>query len=278
MHRLRFRHSVCLVACIAFALPAAAQSPVPPAGAVTSLVQVESSALTPVDNFTENLADNPNAIRVLLSSDLETTLAAEMVGRVSSLHAQLGQRIEKGQLIVSFDCSEASARLNMAQAEYASMLETLNVKERLRTLEAAGDMEVRLAVANADKAKAAIAITQVQLEQCSVYAPFSGHIVKTSVKTHQGVTIGTPLVEMIGDGPLKLRLNVPSRWLRQLQVGTPFEVNINETGRSYPAKIALINARVDAVAQTIEVEARMDNAEPDLLAGMSGSARFFVEP
>ena len=48
----------------------------------------------------------------------------------------------------------------------------------------------------------------------------------------------------------------------------------NETGRTYPATVALINARVDAVAQTIELEARMVNAEPDLLAGMSGVARF----
>ena len=58
------------------------------------------------------------------------------------------------------------------------------------------------------------------------------------------------------------------------QVGTQFDVTINETGRSYPATVSLINARVDAVAQTIELEARMVNAEPDLLAGMSGVARF----
>jgi hypothetical protein len=32
------------------------------------------------------------------------------------------------------------------------------------------------------------------------------------------------------------------------------------------------------VAQTIELEARMDKAEPELLAGMSGIARFKVAP
>ena len=127
---------------------------------------------------------------------------------------------------------------------------------------------------NADKGKAAIAISQAQLAQCTVKAPFTGHIVKVYAKQHQSVNIGAPLVEMIADGPLKLRLNVPSSWLRELKVGTQFDVTINETGRTYPATVALINARVDAVAQTIELEARMVNAEPDLLAGMSGVARF----
>ena len=139
-------------------------------------------------------------------------------------------------------------------------------------------MEVTLAAAGADKAKAAIAMSRAQLAQCTVVAPFTGRVVKVHVKPHQGVNVGAPLLEMISDGPLKLRLNIPSRWLRQVSVGTPFEVDINETGRTYQAKVTLINARVDAVAQTIELEARMDKAEPELLAGMSGIARFKVAP
>ncbi len=265
-----FNQVACLLAGLALAGPATAESPVPPAGSITLMQQAEmpaaSAVLIP--------ADDSNVIRVLLSPEQETTLSAQMVGRISSLQAQLGKRVKRGQAVVSFDCSEAAARLSMARAEYSSARETLNAKERLRKLDAAGDMEVTMAKANADKGNAAIAISQAQLAQCTVNAPFDGHVVKVYAKQHQSVNIGAPLVEMIADGPLKLRLNVPSRWLRQLKVGTQFDVAINETGRSYPATVSLINARVDAVAQTIEVEAHMVNAESDLLAGMSGVARF----
>jgi len=200
-----------------------------------------------------------------------------MTGRIARLQAQLGARVEKGQPVVSFDCSEAAARLNMARAEFAAARESLGAKERLRKLDAAGDVEVSLAAAEADKFRAAIALSQAQLAQCTVAAPFAGRVVKIHVKPYQGVSIGTPLVEMVSDGPLKLRLNVPSRWLRQLREGTPFEVTINETGRTYPAKVTAINARVDAVAQTIELEARLDGVPPELLAGMSGIARFKIK-
>ena len=104
-----------------------------------------------------------NAIRVLLSPELETTLTAQMAGRISHLQAQLGARVEKGRTVVAFDCAEAAARLDMARAEHAAATETLGAKQRLRKLEAAGDVEVSLAVAEANKAKAAIALSRAQL-------------------------------------------------------------------------------------------------------------------
>ncbi len=213
-------------------------------------------------------------IRVLLSPELETTLISQMVGRISTLNASLGSPVIKGKPLVSFDCSEGSAKLQMAQAEYNAAKETLQTKTRLRTLEAAGDMEVSLAAAAAERGKAAIALSRAQLSQCTVLAPFSGHVVKLHVKPFQGVNIGSPLLEIVSDGALKLRLNVPSKYLRTLKIGTRFEVDIEETGKTYLAKVTAINARVDAVAQTVELEAQIDNRDSELLAGMSGIARF----
>lgn len=251
-------------ACLALAqAPAPRASTTPPPAPVSI-----APAVAPTVN-------SPSAtIRVLLSPELETTLAAPMLGRISAVNVGLGSQVGKGKVILSFDCSEANARLRMAQAEYATAREGYEVKERLRKLEAAGESEVILAKTQADKAKAAISVSQVMSSQCVVTAPFSGHVVKLHVKPHQGVNAGNPLIEMVSDGPLKLRLNAPSRWLSSLKTGASFEVAIDETRKTYPAKVTAINARVDAVAQTVELEARIDGKHPELLAGMSGVARF----
>lgn len=217
---------------------------------------------------------DPNAIRVLLSAELETTLVAQMMGRIATLDAHLGRQVRKGQTLIAFDCAEAAARLKMAQAERDSAGETLTVKESLRRLEAAGDLEVSLAGAEVRRTEAAVALGNAQMAHCKVMAPFAGRVVRVHVKPYQGVNVGTPLLELVSDGALKLRLNVPSRLLRTLRVGTPFEVAIDETGRSYPATVSAINGRVDAVAQTVELEARLDQPAAELLPGMSGVARF----
>lgn len=223
-------------------------------------------------------AEDPHAIRVLLSPELETTLASQMVGRIVSLDAGLGQPVKAGQPLVQFDCNEWEARLKMARAENTAARDTLAVKQRLHKLQAAGDLEVAMARADVHKTAAAIEVAQAQLAHCVVVAPFDGRVVKVHVKPHQGVNIGAPLVELVSDGRLKLRLNVPSRLLRQASVGTPVEVDILETGRRYTARVTAVNARVDAVAQSIELEARLDDASPELLPGMSGVARLPSPP
>ena len=251
----------------------AATETAPPAKAVPQNPQPSHAAAS-----LPKRAEDPNAIRVLLAPELETTLVSQMVGRIATLNASLGSAVSKGQRVVSMDCGEAEAHLQMALAELASADETLNTKKRLQELEAAGDMEVSLAAAAVDKAKGAIALSRTQVDKCVVIAPFSGRVAKLHVKPYQGVNIGAPLVELVSNGPPKLRLNVPSMLLRQLRVGASFEVDIDETGKTYTARVTAINARVDAVAQTIEIEARFDGRASGLLAGMSGIARFKTTP
>jgi membrane fusion protein, multidrug efflux system len=222
------------------------------------------------------LGIDATAVRVLLTPDVETVLLSQMIGRIVKLNGSLGSRVAKGQLVVGMDCSESVARLKMAQAELASARETYDSKVRLKGLDAAGDIEVSLAAAAVSKADGQIEMTKAQIQNCSVYAPFSGRLAKLHVKPHQGVNAGQPLFELVSDGSPRLRLNVPSKWLRTIKAGTPFKVEIDETGKTYKATVTAINSRVDAVAQTIEIEARVAGSNPELLAGMSGTARFMA--
>lgn len=250
------------------------------AAAVFSCAQAETTAegLAPLPPLpqAEVVTQDPNSIRVLLSPEVETTLVAQMAAQVANLNAGLGAKVAKGDVLIQFDCAETQARLRMAQAEHAAARETLGVKQRLLKLNAAGDIEVSLARAEVNKSSAAIAVNQAQLAHCAIKAPFDGRVVKLHVKPFQGVSAGAPLLELVSDGPLKLRLNVPSRILSQITVGTEITVDIFETNKSYRASITAINARVDAVAQTIELEAHLDEGSQELLPGMSGIAHLPV--
>lgn len=220
-----------------------------------------------------DLADG-GTLRVLLASELETTLSSQMNGTLGELQASLGQKIAKSTLLARFNCSEAQARLKVAAAELAMAKQNLDAKKNLRKLEAVGDLEVAMATTEVQKADGARAMGQAQSDYCQVLAPFSGRVAKVYVKPYQTVSAGTPLFDLVSDGPLKVRLNVPSTLLPGLKDGAALQVNIHETGKSYPARLSAINSRVDAVAQTVELEARLDQQYPELIAGMSGTAKF----
>lgn len=218
--------------------------------------------------------DDPGAIRVLLVSDLETTLSAQMNGTLGALKASLGQTVGKDAELAQLNCVEVNARAKVAGAELNMARANLQAKRNLRKLDAVGDLEVAMANTEVEKADGALTLARAQAGYCLIDAPFAGRIAKVYVKPYQTVTAGTPLFDLVSDGALKVRLNVPSSLLPRLQPGMPLEVDIHETGKRYPAKVSAINARVDAVAQTVELEAKLDASHTELIAGMSGVARF----
>lgn len=219
-------------------------------------------------------AAETDGIRVLLAPALDTSLASPFAGRVRSVAVSLGQAFARGKVLVSFDCDEQVARLDMAEAELGSARENHEAKLRMQGLQQAGEVEVSLAASAVERTHAQVKLHRAQIAQCSLTAPFSGRAVKIAVKPHQGVTQGQPLLDIISDGPLKLRLNAPAKWVGWLKNGTAFTVVIDETGKTYPARVTALNGRIDAVSQSIELEAAIDGKAPDLLAGMSGIARF----
>ncbi|MFI8478942.1 efflux RND transporter periplasmic adaptor subunit [Pseudomonas sp. NPDC078700] len=228
-------------------------------------------AETPVS--TQGLTD-PSAIRVLLAAHLETTLSSQMNGTLDKLNVTLGKQVKKDEVLAQLNCQEAQARAKVAAAELTMAKQNLSAKQSLRKLDAVGDLEVSIASTEVQKADGARLMAQAQSGYCVVKAPFSGRVAKIHVKGYQTVTAGTPLLDLVSDGALKVRLNVPSTRLPSLREGMPLEVSIYETGKTYTAHVSAINARVDAVAQTVELEARLDAEHPDLIAGMSGIARF----
>jgi len=249
--------SLALALCACLALPALAQQP----GAGT--------AMPPAPPVID-----PNAIRVLLVPELETTLASQMNGTLGDFRIGLGQQVPKGALLAPLECREQQARANITEAELAQARENLNAKRSLRDLNAVGDLEVSMANTALQKAMGERRLAVTQAGYCQVRAPFDARIAKVYAKPYQTVQAGAPLFDLVSDSALKVRLNVPSAMVRQVQPGKAFQVTIMETGKTYPATVSAISARVDAVAQTVELEARLDKAYAELIAGMSGVARF----
>jgi RND family efflux transporter MFP subunit len=217
-------------------------------------------------------------VRLLVVADEETTLSSGMAGRVVELPKRPGDAVKSGEPLVRFDCSEGKARVDVGKAELQGARLQHEAKLRLQGLQSASELDVALAAAVVEKAKAQLALVQAEAAHCTVAAPFAGRVAKWQVKPHQTVSAGQPLIDLVGDGTLRARLNVPSGWLAWLRLGQPFEATVEETGKAYPLKLDRVSPRVDAVSQTVEVEAVFDAGAAGLLPGMSGSARFTRSP
>ena len=212
--------------------------------------------------------------RILVQAwaELETTISSPIVGLINQIPSRVGTRFAKGEVILRFDCTENEAKAQIAQAELTAASETLEAKIRLKSMDAASEIEVTTAAAQVAKADAQLKLSQYQASQCQLPAPFDGYVVRVMGKPHQTTTVGQPLFDIISSGVPKLRVSASSKLFTRIRVGTPLRVTIDETGATYNAQVSLINARIDPVNQTFEMEARVQGAPTNLLPGMSGTA------
>ena len=109
-----------------------------------------------------------------------------------------------------------------------------------------------------------------------IYAPFAGRVAEQRVREQQYVQAGQPLLDILDDSVLELEFLVPSVWLRWVKPGGAFEVQIDETRKTYPARFTRLGARVDPVSQSVKAVAAIHGRFPELMAGMSG--RVLITP
>lgn len=209
-------------------------------------------------------------IRAQLLPVRYTTLASEIGAKIRHLPVREGGRFMNGDLLVGFDCSVQETLLQKANAELQGARATMVANQRLAELRSVGQLDLELSQAVVAKAQADVATNQSILSKCQIHAPFAGRVAEQKVREQQFVQPGTALLDILDDSALELEFLVPSGWLRWLKTGLRFQVNIDETGKSYPAYVTRLGARVDPVSQSIKVTATIDGRHTELVAGMSG--------
>jgi membrane fusion protein (multidrug efflux system) len=209
-------------------------------------------------------------IRAQLLPRRYTTLAAEIGAKINRLPLSEGASFRQGQLLVQFDCALQQAQL--AKADAALMAADTNWKgnQKLAQLNSVGQIELDVSKAEVLKAQAEVAANRTLLGKCAISAPFAGRIAEQKAREQQYVQPGQALMEILDDSTLELEFIVPSRWLSWVRNGSAFQVSIDETGKTYPAKVQRIGARVDPVSQSVKLTAVIDGRFGELIAGMSG--------
>ncbi|RKE25168.1 RND family efflux transporter MFP subunit [Paraburkholderia sp. BL23I1N1] len=241
--------------------PATAHAPAP---VVTASAQAAGA---------DHSADD-GRIRIQLVARDQVDLSSEISAKIASMPLRDGDAFRAGQTLVSLDCSLYAAQLHKAQAEAEAAVQLKHVDDRLSQLHSIGEIDVQEAEAKAKASAAEVAYMQATVRKCSIPAPFDGRVLKRSAAAQQFAEPGKTLLTVVDTSHLELKMIVPSTWLAWLKPGHPLSVNVDEVGKTYPATVARIGARVDPVTQTVDVTAALSGHAPELLPGMSGWASF----
>jgi len=234
------------------------------------VAEAKKEALTSPPKIPETVVEELQPIRAQLSAINYTTITAELNEKILRLPVRDGQKFQKGDVLVQFDCGVQQAQHDKSKAQLSIAERNALTNEKLFKLGAAGRIEYENSQSEFEKVKAEVSELGVVLSRCVTRAPFAGHVVEQRAREQQFVSSGQPLLEIIDKGPLELEFIVPSKWGQWLSSKNEFIMHIDETDKDYPAKVTQVGARIDPVSQTIKVRAAIRGSFLELRPGMSG--------
>ena len=152
----------------------------------------------------------------------QSKLAFEISGKVNNVYVDVGDSVEKGQVLAKLDDREASAKLNQAKAAYELSKQILERFENLR-------QQGHISIQDLDKARSDYIIAKSQFEffevkllQTNLIAPFDGIIQSRFLDTGTVINSGIPILEIIDSNYVEAHISVPVIYLEDMEIGKEY--------------------------------------------------------
>lgn len=191
-------------------------------------------------------------------------------GRVLTVHAAAGDRVEPGALLVALESETARLAVERARLVLADAQSTAERVERLSgtgTTTAIQKQDAALALRTAELE---LQEAERALQDHRITAPIGGIVGLIEVEEGDQVAPATTITTIEDRSSLIVDFRVPERIASRVTTGLPVEVQpLSDAGMTLTGTVTAIDNRVDEESRTLRLQARIDNAGDALRAGMS---------
>jgi HlyD family secretion protein len=231
----------------------------------------------------------------------KATLSAKILGKVTEVNFEEGQRVKAGDIVARLDDSNYQAALRQAQAQarqaQAAFENSTPIYSRYQNLKQQGAISnetldnQRLAYDNARTAygvtQAQVALAQSNLRDTLVRAPFDGVV---TVKVAQvgevvapsaagGGDTRTGIVTIVDMTSLEVQVDVAENYIDRVQIGGPATIHLDAyPDWDIPGSVIAIIPTADQSKGTVEVRVAIKARDSRILPQMAARVSFMTAP
>lgn len=201
------------------------------------------------------------------------TVTARSPGRVDQVLFEEGRGVDRHEALVLLERERALAGVREAAARVTQTARQFARLDRLDAESFVSETEVEQARAAASEARAALQISNEELADRIIEAPFDGIVGRRQVSPGALLEPGTPVATLSRVTPLDLSLDVPGTAVARIQNGQ----TVTGTTPAYPdrefeGRVTFVAPEVSTDTRTLAFEATFDNDDHLLKPGMFMSA------
>jgi RND family efflux transporter MFP subunit len=205
----------------------------------------------------------------------ESRLGFRVGGKIVVRQAEVGQRVQAGQVLAEVDVQDYALAAQAAQALVVGARSQRDLAaadfKRYEALLAqnfisAAELERRSTTLKAAQAALDQALAQAQAQSNQVayaklMATVSGVVTGVEAEPGQVVSAGQPVVRFAHDGPRDAVFAVPEHVVGRLNLGQKMTVTVGNTNQTFQGQVREIGASADPATRTFAVKLGLDKAE-----------------
>lgn len=220
----------------------------------------------------------------------QSTIAAQVSGRVSAVNFDAGDYVKSGTVIVRLAAQElssaaagsraqaaqAEATLANARANYQRQQQLFQQKFISKAALDSATAEFRAAEAASRAARAGVGQTAAVSGYTVITAPYSGVVAARHVEVGETVAPGTPLMTGFDPRDMRVIANVPQYKLAEIKAAPRVAVEIPSLNKWIDAAGVTVLPSADATTHTVKVRIDLPTGLDGVIPGMFARAHFSV--
>lgn len=226
-----------------------------------------------------------------IEAENSANLSTRMMGYVTKIHVQVGQKVGAGQLLVSINNTDlkakkaqvdasilqATAGYNNAKKDYERFVNLF--KQQSASQKELDDMTARYEMAKAglEGAKQMRNEVMAQFSYSNITTPFSGVVTNTFVKEGDMANPGMPLISVEGASILQVSTMVSESDIAAIKKGMPVNVLVKSSNATLTGKVSEVSLSAKNTGGQYLVKIDLDKTDSSVLSGMFVNVQFPVE-
>ncbi|WP_176059875.1 efflux RND transporter periplasmic adaptor subunit [Paraburkholderia sp. BCC1876] len=282
--------AVVVIVILAIAIAQAIRKRSAPAAAtetVSSIVEFAPDDLTTVSRRTlSETLPLTGSLRAITQAAVKSKVA----GSALDVAVREGDTVKTGQILARIDARDYVARAEQSRGQMAAMAGQLDIAKQTldnnRVLVEKGfisknafdtaQSQYEIARANLDAARAALASSNLSLDDTLVRSPLDGQIATRSVEPGEKVAVDTKLFDVVDLRTLELEAPVPVGEIGRVRIGQPVSIAFDGIDTPVQGAITRINPAAQPGSRSIMVYVQVANPAGTLRVGMFGTGTIAV--
>jgi len=217
----------------------------------------------------------------------EARIAAEVSSVVSAIHADVGQQVAAGDLLLELDATDYRLAVDQAQANLASLqAQKTRAEARLERARELGEnqflsadellerhTDVAVISAQIEASEVALAIARRKLDKCRVVAPFAGVVMERQAQVGSFTLNGAALLTLSQADAIELDAEIPADIADSLDGADA--MYFESRGERWPVALLRLSPVIEAERRTRRARFAFAGERP--ATGRSGEIAWLIE-